>query len=203
MWKIVRKITLLSLIATLLVNISLMSVSHEIMGKSNSKITVKDKKAKKAYAKKLGNLHDDTEYGTEWEFALIDLNKDGVSEIVITHDEGYHLEIWAYVKGKVKSVGGGFSGDQKYYPNKKLYYSTTFHASVNIEYYRFNGKKMEELAHIEGNTMGEDTYTYHIGKNKVSKRKWKKYEKKLKKGAKEEKLKFHKNTAANRKKYMK
>lgn len=164
--------------------------------------SVTDKEAKQAYAKELRNLPEDTEYNNKWEFALIDLNKDGVSEMVITHDEGYHLTIYAYVNGKAESVGSGFSGEQKYYPNKKLYYSTTFHGSVYIEYYRFNGKKMVKLASIEGDIKGEDTYTYYIGKKKVSKTKWKKYEKKLKKGAKAKKLIYHKNTSANRMKYL-
>lgn len=164
----------------------------------------KDSKAKLAYAKKMKELSRTTEEYSNWEFALIDLNKDGIPEMAITHDEGYHLTIYSYVNGKVKDVGAGFSGEQKYYPNKKLYYSVTGHSGyVYMAYYRFNGRRMVKLAYIEGDIfIGEKSYTYYIGDKKVSKTKWEKYVRKLKKGAKEEKLKYHKNTSLNREKYL-
>ena len=114
----------------------------------------KNTKAKQAYVKKLKQLHDG-EYGggNYWEFALIDLNKDGVTEMVVTPDGQYHREIWGYVNGKVETVGWGFAGDGEYYPNKKLYYCESWHGSVYMTYYRFNGKKMVKLAYIEGDRL--------------------------------------------------
>lgn len=170
----------------------------KLTGAINQKVkaggNAKNVKAKQAYVKELRKLHDG-EYGdgSYWEFALIDLNKDGITEMVVTPDGQYHRQIWGYVNGKVETVGWGFAEDGKYYPNKKLYYCESWHGSVYMTYYRFNGKKMVELAQIEGEDIVEETFTYYIGKKKVSKNKWKKYEKQLKKGAKEEKVKYHRN----------
>ena len=154
----------------------------------------------------------------ECEFALIDLNKDGTKEMVFTSDAGYHTSILAYVNGKVKCVGGGFAGDQKYYPNKHLYYSLTAHTGDMIyTYYKFTGKKMKAVAEKHGwdymnmvtgeQKTGDEVatyapYKYTVKGKTVSKKKYQAYVKKLKKGAKSAKLKWHKNTKSNRTKYL-
>lgn len=170
----------------------------------------KDAKAKKAYAEVLndikiaeGIISTGWGLGTDTKFALVDINNDGINEMVFTPDDGYHIDIVAYVNGKVKNIGSGFSGTQLFYPNKKIYYSDTWHASRNEGYYKFNGKKMISLASIYGAVMDdESSYVYHIGKKEVTKKSYQKYVKKLKKGAKEEKIKYFKNTSANRKKHL-
>jgi hypothetical protein len=171
--------------------------------------TTKASKAKKAYVKPLtdtnGIFYKNHLYTSvsDCEFILLDINKDGIPELIFTQDSGYHVEIFAYVDGKVKSVGRGFAGTQEYYPNKKIYHSTTAHGNYNEEYYKFNGKKMKELAHIEGTDIVEETYVYYIGKKKVSKAKFESYVKTLLKGAKKKEPTWHKNTKKNRNKYLK
>ena len=153
-------------------------------------------------------------------FALIDLNKDGVMELVYGDDsrDPYHSSLLAYVNGKVKAVGGGFSGDEKYYPNKHLYYTSTFHTGVEEHsYYKFTGKKLVKLAEKYGNesinaVTGKPKtkkdkkkykslfapYKYTVRGKTVSKKKYESYVKNLKKGAKNKKLKFVKNNVGNR-----
>lgn len=185
----------------------------------------KNAKAKNAYAKVLssekaaeGIINTSWGLGKNTEFALLDINKDGVSELIFSPDEGYHVDIVSFTKGKVKHVGWGFSGSQKYYPNKQIYYSQTTHTGDDIyTYYRFTGKKMKVVAEKYGNdTVNAVTgkakatdklgsfapYKYTVNGKTVSAKKYKAYVKKLLSGAKEVKLKWHKNTAKNRKKYL-
>lgn len=56
-------------------------------------------------------------------FALIDINNDKIPELLFTADNGYHLYVISYIEHEIKKVGNGFSGSEKYYPNKKIYYS--------------------------------------------------------------------------------
>ena len=140
----------------------------------------KAKQAKKAYAKFLSNRDNIVMCNdlTEVDFDLFDLNRDGVPELVVTPDDDYHVYVYAYVNGKVKEVGYGFSGEEKYYPNKSIFYTITWHSGIeSIYYYKFDGKEMKELASAS-------------------------IIRKTMKGAKERKIKWHKNTSANRKKYL-
>lgn len=185
----------------------------------------KNAKAKKAYAKVLSSEKASREIlgvnlSTQFpEFALIDINKDGVSELIFTPDGGYHVDIVSYIKGKVKKVGSGFSGSQKYYPNKHIYYSQTTHSGDDVyTYYKFTGKKMKVVAEKYGNDFinavtgkAKSTfnkanpfapYKYTVNGKRVLAKKYKAYVKKLLSGAKGKKPKWHKNTAKNRKKYL-
>lgn len=166
----------------------------------------KNAKVKKAYKKYLSNTVPYEK--NKGKFALLDLNKDGVSEFIYTPDgDGYHVDIAAYVNGKAKSIGSGFSGIQKYYPNKHIYYSQTTHTGVDeYTYYKFTGKKLKVLAEKYGeiNETGKSLkpYRYKVNGKKVSAKKYNAYVKKLLSGANNTKLKWHKNTAKNRKKYL-
>lgn len=176
--------------------------------------TVLAAKAKKAYVKILtsekeadGILDQFTSGNiTQYKFALIDLNQDGVSELVFTPDDGYHVNVIAYVNGKVKCVGNGFVGTEKYYPNKSLYITDTWHMGNTKSYYKFDGKKMKQVAYASNEYADmpghEDDYVYYIGAKKTTKSKYTNYINKLKKGAKEERLSWHQNTVNNRKKYL-
>jgi len=190
-------------------------------GKRTSKSTM----AKRAYAKVLSNEKKasgvvDTSWGlgANTKFALIDINRDKIPELIFTSDDGYHVSIAAYIKGRAKSVGGGFSGYQKYYPKKHIYFSQTTHTGDDVyTYYRFTGKKMKAIAEKYGN----DTYNAVTGKKKtkselgkftpyrytvngkiVSKKKYNAYVRKVLSGAKSVSPKWHRNTKRNRKRYL-
>lgn len=158
------------------------------------------------------------------EFALVDLNKDGIKEMIVSADNAYHTALLTYVKGKVKCIGGSFSGGFTCYPNKRLYSTMTIHTGACItSYYKFNGKKLIKVAEKTGydyqnavtgepknleETMSKYNdifapYKYTVKKKTVSSKKYKAYVKKLKKGAKKKNVKFVKNTFANRNKYLK
>lgn len=144
-------------------------------------------------------------------FALIDMDKNGVPELVVTGDNMYHSYFYAYVNGKVKLIGGGFSGYVKFYPNKKLIISKVMHMGcTSITYYKFNGKKLVKKAESVTN----DVYNSRTGKlikhkhkyykkgKKVKKAKYKSYVKKLKRHAKKKKLNFYKASDYNYYRYL-
>lgn len=221
------KIVCMCIVAILLIEM----VPHNTMTfKASAKTTSKNKAAMKSYAallasekkakKVLGNNLYTQVSSSSCKFALIDLNKDGIKEMVMTSDGGYHAEILAYVKGKVKIVGNSFAsaGTDKYYPNKKIYYTAILHmGDVIYTHYKFNGKTMKAVAEKHGSDYinlktGKPKkssemstfapYKYTVNGKKVSKKKYQSYVKKLLKGAKSQKLKWHKNTKANRSRYL-
>lgn len=186
----------------------------------------KGKKAKAAYAEVLsdksvaeGIISASWGLGADTKFALIDINQDGIPELLFTPDDGYHLDIVSFVNGKAKCVGSGFSGDEKYYPGKHIYYSRTTHeGNDSYTYCNFTGRKMKVIAEKYGNIFynvvtgkmkpasqqGKSfaPYVYRVNGKKVSAKKYKTYVNKLLSGVKSVKPKWHKNTAANRKKYL-
>lgn len=213
-------------IVSLFLVLVLVSSAVNFMCKDTVQAESKGAKAKKAYTKILsdkkaanGIISTSWGLGKETKFALIDLNKDGISELIFTPDDGYHVDIVSYVNGKVKAVGSGFSGNQKYYPSKHIYFSHTTHTGTDVyTYYKFTGKKMKAIAE----KYGDDTYNAVTGKPKpvddlgnfapykytvngktVSASKYKSYVNSVISGAKNVKLKWHKNTQSNRSKYLK
>lgn len=206
--------------------ISFLLVLSLVVASYSGSVQAKSKgaKARKAYAKILADKKAaegiiSWDSGKETEFALIDINKDGISELIFTTDDGYHIEIVSYVNGKVKVVGGGFSGEQSYYPDKHIYFSSTTHTGDDIyTYYKFTGKKMKVVAEKYGNATvnavtgkaktGDDLgkftpYKYTVKGKTVSAKKYKSYVKKLISGAKSVKPKWHRNTKSNRSRYLK
>lgn len=145
-----------------------------------------NKKAMKAYKKKLSAKKIAWGSGvyldnSESKFAKMDINGDGVKELIVENDAASHMSgyirIFTYKKGKVKSLG--HFTDVTIYKNKKLIedlYSN--HGISTIKYYQFskNGKV----------------------KRVVNKKKLKK----IKKGAKVTKYKVYMNTKRNRNKYL-
>ena len=96
------------------------------------KIFLKDKNSDDAFPKN--------------EFGLMDINKDGVPELVVTPDNMYHANIYGYVNGKIKDIGYAFSGKCEFYPKKSLYYMTSTHTGDDTRsYYIYDGKKMKSL----------------------------------------------------------
>lgn len=213
-------------IMSLFLVIALVSSAVNVICKDTVQAESKGSKAKKAYAKILSNtkaangiLATSWGLGKETKFALIDINKDGISELIFTPDDGYHVDIVSYVNGKAKAVGSGFSGNQKYYPSKHIYFSHTTHTGTDVyTYYKFTGKKMKAIAEkygddtynaVTGNLKtGDDfgdfaPYKYTVNGKTVSASKYKSYVNSVISGAKNVKLKWHKNTKANRSKYLK
>lgn len=220
------KIVCMCIVAILLIEM----IPHSTMtAKAGAKTASKNKAAMKSYAallasekraKKVVGKYLFTNVSSSCEFALIDLNKDGIKEIIMTSDGGYHTDILAYVSGKVKIVGGSYAsgGYDKYYPNKHVYYTATIHMGNAIyTYYRFNGKTMKAVAEKCGSDyvnmktgkpkkssarLTFAPYKYTVNGKKVSKKKYRSYVKKLLKGSKSQKLKWHENTKANRSRYL-
>lgn len=208
-------------------SVVIVSLLCTIFGSSIEGVQAASKRtaAKRAYAKILSSEKDaggiiSTSWGlgAATKFALLDINQDKVPELIFTPDDGYHVDIVAYIKGKAKSVGSGFSGEQKYYPKKHIYFSHTTHTGADsYTYYKFTGNKMKAVAEKYGDceynaVTGKKKkigsvitfapYLYKVRGKKVSKKKYQAYVKKLLSGAKDVKPKWHKNTAKNRKKYL-
>lgn len=143
-------------------------------------------------------------------FAVIDINHDGVKEIVTTGDDMYHACVYAYVNGEVTRIDEAFSGAYVWYKNKNLVFNCSAHTGYYPESYaKFKNGKMVVLANAEGedyiDAKGSFSikYKYYIDGKKATKEKYKAYVKKLKANAKKGKIALHKNTKANRNKYLK
>lgn len=161
----------------------------------------KKQKALKAYAAYLENQYAD-------EFAVADINGDGVKELFTSTD------MYIYKSGKVVHCLYRVDFRYSFYPSKNyIYYNQQYLWDGASGYYRLTkkGTIIQLAAHrrIGDDDLAADglcekeSHTYFIKEKKVSKKKYDAYVKKLKKGAKELNLKYHKNTAKNRKKYLK
>jgi hypothetical protein len=146
---------------------------------------------------------------SDLQFAVFDINNDGIEELYVTGDEGYHANIYAYVNNKVKLIDSAFSGDYFYYKNANLVLNSTFHSGVfTTDYKKFTGKKMTTLSEkngidfYDGEVHSEIKYTYKIKGKTTTKAKYAAYVKKLKSNAKKAKLKLRDNTKNNRSKYL-
>ena len=183
-------------------------------------------KAKKEYAKILSSKKTEgkiidvgLDIGTE-KFALLDVNKDGKLELIFTPDNEYRIQIVFYIHGKLKCMGLGFSDKHRFYPNKHIVYSQIMRMGDDTyTYYKYTGNKLMSVASKHGcdyinavtgkrkksgpNGNSYAPYAYTVKGKRVSKKKYKVYVGTLLSGANEVKLKWHKNTAANRKKYLK
>ena len=143
------------------------------------------------------------------EFAVIDINHDGIKELVVTGDNMYHANIYAYLGGKVTRIDSAFSGDYVYYKNKNLVFNSSAHTGYYPESYAvYKDGRMKVLANAEGkDVITGDTYEikydYYINGKQTTAKKYKAYVKKLTVGAVNGKLTLHKNTASNRDKYTK
>lgn len=165
----------------------------------------KAKKAMAAYEKLLRDSDNWVGYTT---FGLIDVNRDGIKELVV-YDEGTNsTSLIGYVSGKTKYLGWCM-GDVIIYSKKKIF-ALNDKAGAGIYatlYYKYDGKKAQRLAlynvEYDGDKLIDETYNVH-GKN-VSKKKYNKYIKSLHlgKGISSWDLKMHQNIRENRKSYLK
>lgn len=143
------------------------------------------------------------------EFATFDIDHNGIQELIVTGDNMYHANVYAYLGGKVTLIDSAFSGSYAYYKNKNLVFNSSAHTGYYPESYSvYKNGRMKVLANAEGqdyvsgNTV-KIKYTYYINGKKTTAKKYKAYVKQLKTGATEGKLNFHKNTTENRNKYIK
>ena len=161
----------------------------------------KAKKAMAAYEKLLRDSDNWVGYTT---FGLIDVNRDGIKELVVYDESTYSTSLIGYVSGKTKQLGWCMRGEIKIYPKKKIF-ARNDKAGAGMYamiYYKYDGKKVKEIARDES-CDGEETYILK-GKN-VSKKKYNKYIKSLHlgKGISSSDLKMHQNIKENRKSYLK
>lgn len=175
-----------SLFAIVLACTVITGVNVPIQKNVQASVKQQNKKAMKAYKKKLSakkiawgsDVYLDN---SESKFAKMDINGDGVKELIVENDAASHMSgyirIFTYKNGKVKSLG--HFTDVTIYKNKKLIkdlYSN--HGTSTIKYYQFSkGGKIKRV---------------------TSKKKLRK----LKKGAKVTKYKVCMNTKKNRDKYL-
>ena len=144
-----------------------------------------------------------------WEFAIFDIDHNGIKELIVTGDDMYHANIYAYLGGKVTLIDRAFAGSYVYYKNKNLVFNSSAHSGFYPESYSvYKDGRMKVLANAEGeDDFSGDTYkikyTYYINGKKTTAKKYKAYVKQLKSGATEGKLTFHKNTTVKRNKYIK
>lgn len=147
------------------------------------------------------------------QFALADINGDGVKELFLKF--GYEDELYVYKSGKVVRIDDfNYAWGVTYYPNKNYIFTQRVGIFDDTTvYYRLTKKgKIKALAGKYGSVSIEDgdivngrkvKYTYRVNGKKVTKKKYNAYVKKLKKNSKKLKLKYRENTYKNRKKYLK
>jgi len=194
----------------------------------------KNAKAKKIYDKILrGKVKGFDKVSTAHypgEFMLIDINRDGISELIYHTYNASHpmIRVVAYVSGKPKLVFECRDDSGCVcYPKKHIFYHFYTHSGDWTEtYYKFTGKKMKRIAEKYGSDYYNAAkgrkktkkelkrymeskepfapYKYTIGKKTVSAKKYKAYVKKITSGSKGKSFydNMHKNTKANRARYL-
>ena len=144
------------------------------------------------------------------EFAMLDINHDGIKELYTTGDDSYHAKVYSYMDDEVKLIDESFAGSYIWYKNKNLVFSNSAHTGYYPESYaKFANGKMVVLANAEGQDYFDKDgnfsikYKYYVKGKKVTKKEYKAYVKSLTRNAKKGKITLHKNTESNRKKYVK
>lgn len=134
------------------------------------------------------------------EFAIAYINADAVPELI--YNETF---IYTYANGKVQELYNTLSNRLSgYYKKKGIITEIIAHPMYSGTYYNkwTNGKFTVKLS-VTNRTVGKET-TYRNAKGKVvSKARFQRQLKKLVGTKKMTKFKYYKNTAANRKKYLK
>lgn len=159
----------------------------------------------------------------DYRFALYDANHDGVKELFLNNSNASHVDGWetalTFYKGKVKTLR---PFDQVgVYKKSGIVYKNTIHMGcVETYYYRIRNGKWVKVAYsstVPTKSYAKEAYgkALYKGKNntyvkcqiKGKNVSYKSYKKGLngllKNSNKKAKLTYHKNTAANRNKYLK
>ncbi|MBQ9983760.1 MAG: hypothetical protein IJP29_04145 [Lachnospiraceae bacterium] len=189
----------------------------------------KNKKALAAYEKLLSkSTYKWSSMSSEnvtknFRFCVVDVNKDGVKDLLLTNDSACHAsgyyKLLTYHKGKVKCI---LTGDNIGVYKKRGVVYTTFAGtgSYSAYYYKIkNGKAIEKISFKATDTKemakpkikhiaGKGAYKMYyyscvVNGKEVSYKTYKKKMKKLLKTAKESNLTYYDNTAENRATYIK
>lgn len=186
---------------------SLMIIEHDsVQAAGNSK----EKKAIEAYQKYLGNDYikwNNTEHASkDFEFSLVDINKDDIPELVLKCNTAAHYEgseaVYSYYKKKVKLVARS-DKVKSYYPKRKsgiveLYY---YGMGDAVSYYKISkGGKAKLVASADSFNDPMQNAFYSWDNKKVTASEFESLLKKLtgKKKVTIKKKDWHKNTAKNR-----
>lgn len=185
----------------------------------------KNKKAIAAYKKVLlkKSNNDWGKNPDDYSFQCVDLNGDGVKEMVIYNSGANALSsmrIYGFINNKAK-VLKKCEGISWYKKSKVLVFDRTWGGAYPITCYKLdkNGKLVEKASteavdsslyeSVKNKVKHKDKknglyyYSYKINGKETSYKVYKKKFKQLTKGGKESQFKLKKNTAANRSKYLK
>lgn len=145
------------------------SALDEVFPTKTSRRSAKAKAAFQKYIDKKAYLSDGEDWVTLSEYAFVDLNNDGVTEMLMR--ETYITDyLYAYVDGKVKFLGqmehSAYSSGS-YYAEKGIIYEYMYQSG---RYYWFTGKKLRKKAeynygtyYVNGKETTADRYTATIG----------------------------------------
>ncbi len=142
------------------------------------------------------------------EFAIAYIDNDSVPELIvrntrdITHIAGFGV-VYTYRNGKVQVVKNIHIDDKFYYYKKKGVFVSMYVSGGTAESYWTLSKGKAVCRLSKEYRMIDRKYTYYAASKKTSKKKFNAALKKLVGSKKKTAVKFYKNTAAARKKYMK
>lgn len=159
--KIVNNLFLYMLIiGIILTNNSILTLHVEAATKNTN--------AKKAYSELLSKstiLWENKYSTTKLNFSCIDINDDGISELIVkneaaSYSEGYY-KIYAYISGKVKCIWTGFSDKPIICSDNGLIYDRGSHMDYTWEhYYLFDSKTASFVASHESFKIFDDDFNY-------------------------------------------
>ncbi len=169
------------------------TIKTEGIGKTTDKVgNAKNKKAHKAYKKRIRK--DQRKYcpNETLRYAYKDLNGDGIDELITYPGFGACTEIlYTYKNGKAKKLISVAQGDfEKYYKKKKvLCYNGGHMDHYYEEYYKFKGSKLIKKAYLEESVelVGDEPVAsayYYVNGKSTTEQEYKSYVKQLTKGDK-------------------
>ncbi len=150
------------------------------------------KKAKKAYQRKLDDISKEGASSTS--YRIVNIVGNNVPELLVDYSEegARHgtFTVYAYKNGKVKQILCDSDDNMEVYIYKKtstLVLYNAYHGYVGYSYYKYSGGKFRLKAIDCYNDAAETPHWYENGnKDQISKAKYKKITKKLKKGKKKD-----------------
>lgn len=189
-----------------------------------------NKKALKAYKKMLSRKKltwgsGKADLTVNMRFALVDVNKDGVKELLLINDEscyaaGY-FRLYSYVNGKVKLITS-INNRPVFYQNKLMRIDFVHTGGFATSYYKYKKNDLKCILSMSGmgskevipedvkkivkkkyNGMDVYYFDFSINNKECTYAKYKARLNQLTQGVEKVKYKFNKNTKANRSKWFK
>ena len=158
--------------------------------------TALKKKLKSLYSEYKNYVSSNSNGFTGMKYRFVDLNNDGVTELLVSQDGHWKPmnEIYGHDGSKVvllssasSGIGGGYFDHRiTSYKKKGVFKVHDWHNSYSGErYYKWNGRKAKLLASMSTNWVSaQGNSSYYVNSKKVSKSKYTDYAKKLVKGLK-------------------